>query len=33
MIDNKKWLAPFWKQPGYQSETDKLCDRTRNFKL
>ena len=26
MIDNKKWLAPFWKQPGYQSETDKLCE-------
>ena len=26
MIDNKKWLAPFWKQEGYQSETDKLCE-------
>ena len=26
MINNKKWLAPFWKQEGYQSETDKLCE-------
>ena len=26
MVNNKKWLAPFWKQPGYQSETDKLCE-------
>jgi hypothetical protein len=26
MINNPKWLAPFWKQEGYISETDKLCN-------
>ena len=23
MVSNKKWLNPFWKQEGYQSEVDK----------
>ena len=27
MVNNSKWLNPFWKQKGYQSETDKLCDK------
>ena len=31
MLNNKKWLAPFWKQPGYQSETDKLCEELTNI--
>ena len=22
MVNNPKWLAPFWKQEGYQSEVD-----------
>ena len=22
MVNNSKWLAPFWKQEGYQSEVD-----------
>ncbi len=26
MVNNPKWLNPFWKQEGYQSETDKLCE-------
>ena len=26
MVNNPKWLDPFWKQPGYISETDKLCN-------
>jgi hypothetical protein len=26
MVNNPKWLAPFWKQPDYKSETDKLCE-------
>ena len=26
MVNNSKWLAPFWKQEGYISETDKLCN-------
>ena len=25
LVNNKKWLDPEWKQPGYESETDKLC--------
>ena len=24
MVNNPKWLAPFWKQPGYESEVEKL---------
>ncbi len=27
MVNNPKWLAPFWKQEDYQSETDKLCNK------
>ena len=27
MANNAKWLNPFWKQEGYQSETDKLCNK------
>jgi hypothetical protein len=27
MMNNPDWLNPFWKQEGYQSETDKLCDK------
>ncbi len=23
MVNNPKWLDPFWKQEGYQSEVDK----------
>ena len=26
MVSNKKWLAPFWKQPGYKSEAQKIWD-------
>ena len=26
MVNNPKWLAPFWKQPGYKSEVQKICD-------
>ena len=26
MVNNPKWLDPFWKQPDYISETDKLCN-------
>jgi hypothetical protein len=22
MVNNKKWLAPFWKQPGYLPECE-----------
>tara|TARA_B100000900_G_scaffold401865_1_gene407027 strand:- start:869 stop:1105 length:237 start_codon:yes stop_codon:yes gene_type:complete len=25
MVNNPKWIDPEWKQPGYESETDKLC--------
>ena len=35
MVNDKKWLAPFWKQEGYISETDKLCNELGifNYKL
>ncbi len=23
MVNNKKWLAPFWKQPNYMDTSDK----------
>ena len=23
MVNNPKWLAPFWKQPGYMDTADK----------
>ena len=26
MVNNPKWLAPFWKQPNYKSETQKNWD-------
>ena len=26
MVNNPKWLAPFWKQPGYKSETQKFLE-------
>ena len=26
MVNNPKWLAPFWKQSGYKSETQKIWE-------
>ena len=26
MVNNPKWLAPFWKQPGYKSGTQKIWE-------
>lgn len=26
MVNNPKWLNPFWKQEGYISKADKTCN-------
>ena len=26
MVNNPKWLAPFWKQPGYKTEAEIIIE-------